>query len=211
MKLRIILILLIVISIRAFSAEPADTLRMGDKSLIFNLSGAGINPGNFKGGVGYQFFINKSTAIRLPIGIGYRSSTMPKPDNSESAYSETDYSFSLTPGIRTDAARGWNVIAYYGAELIASYDNRDTSGINNKNQSITSNVYKFGGALFAGAEWFPVKSLSLSLEYSLSFVYSSGSTLYKSGTLEQTRDFPSTFDIKTGLGGLGFILTFYFN
>jgi hypothetical protein len=211
MKLRIILILLITISISATSAELADTLRIGNQSLMFNFAGAGITPGNFKGGIGYQFFINKSTAIRLPIGVSYRSSSLPKPDNTESAYSETNYSFSITPGIRTDAARGWNIISYYGAELITSYENLDTSGINNKNQSITSSIYQFGGALFAGAEWFPVKSLSLSLEYSVSFVYSSGSTLYKSGTLEQTRDFPSTFDIKTGLGGLGFILTFYFN
>lgn len=188
-----------------------DSMRVGEKSILFQLSKDNLFPDGFMGGVGYQFYISKNAALRIPVGFGYSSELEEKPDNTEADKESESWSLRLTPGIRYNLGKGEKVNIYTGAQLMFEYGSSTISGKDFKSNEELSSIYRWGIGAMLGAEWFPWKSLSFGLEYSPFLKFSGGSTDYNSGGFSQTDKLPSETSFDTNMSSILLIVSFWFN
>lgn len=196
--------LLVAIALGA-RAQDESTVRykQGASALLFTLSGlSDLQAGNYMGGVGAQTFMADNIAIRC--GLGFSSNTVAKNNTAEEETTTT--SFSVAPGARYNLFNNTNVALFAGGQAMVGIKRTQNTAGGADVGSITTTT--LGAGLFAGAEWFAWRNVSLSVEYGLGFVHASDRTKDAMGT---ERDGPSTTDVTMGISNINFTLGFYFN
>lgn len=191
--------------------QAGDSIRTGNKALLFQISEGSFHPRSFVGGIGYQFYFNNNTAIRLPLGFGTYREVTEKPINTETDKILNVWNLRFTPGIRYNFGKGKNVLVYTGAQFMFDYADSTLSGSEFKTNEKNSSVYNYGIGLMLGAEYFPWKSLSFGLEYSPFLTFSGGKTKYISGGFEQTNKLPKVRQFRTNFTSVLLIISFWFD
>ncbi len=163
------------------------------------------------GGIGFQFYINEKVAMRIPIGFGTYREIWTKPENAEKDKIQSASNLQFTPGLRYDFGKGNKVIVYTGTQLLFAFTDSTMTGRDYKSNEKNTFLYTWGIGLMLGAEWFPYRSLGLSLEYSPFLTFSAGETTYKSGGFEQTDILPEQMNFNTNFASVLFVVSFYFD
>ena len=192
-------------------AAATDSVRTGDKALMFAISKGSLHPQGFMGGIGFEWFLSNSAALRLPLGFGISSKVWKKPANTESDKSELNRNVRFTPGLRIDIGRGRRVVAYAGAQALIDYSGAVVEGTDFKSNKTSSSVLTWGVGAFIGAEWMPWRSFGIALEYQPFLTFSSGSTIFESGGFSQEDKLPSETNFNTNESSILIVLSFYFN
>ena len=186
-------------------AQDESTIRnkQGASALLFTLSGlSNLQAGNYMGGVGASTFMSDNIAIRC--GLGFGSNTLTKNNTAEEETTTT--AFNGAPGARYNLFNNTNVALYAGGQAMFGLKQiKNTAGGSDVGSVTTTTL---GAGLFAGAEWFAWRNVSLSVEYGLGFVHSSDRTKDAAGV---ERDGPATTDFTMGISNVNFTLGFFFN
>jgi len=193
------------------TAMAKDSIRVGDKAIMFQLSKDNLFPEGLLGGVGYQFYVGSDALIRIPIGLGYSNKLEEKPQNAEVDKESESWSIRLTPGIRYNFGGGDNILVYTGGQLLFNYATSTITGKDFRANEENTYLYSWGIGAMLGAEWFPLKSLSLGLEYSPFLSFTNGQTEYKSGGFSQTNKSPSETNFDTNFSSILLTISFWFN
>lgn len=215
---RIVSFLLVVVAAGSFAVAQDVRNQKNDFGLLFTLNGLGnLTAGEYNGGAGAQWYVADDVAIRL--GLGFANASIGNNADPETTVSGT--AVNLAPGVRFNLANNSNVIGYVGGQLMFGMGSSktETSGNSNTTESSSTGI---GVGAFLGAEWFPWKNVSISVEYGLGFMTSSSTS--KSGSTES--DGPTTTSIYLGapsslllegnnssivVAPLSFTLSFYIN
>lgn len=215
---RIVSLLLVVVAAGSVAVAQDVRNQKNDFGLLFTLNGLGnLTAGEYNGGAGAQWYLGDDVALRF--GLGFANSSIGNNADPETTVSGT--AINLAPGVRFNLANNSNVIGYVGGQVMFGMgsSSTETSGSNNTSESSSTGI---GVGAFLGAEWFPWKNVSLSVEYGLGFMTSSSTS--KVGDTET--DGPSTTSIFLGapsslliddgnssilVAPLSFTLSFYIN
>ncbi len=186
-------------------AQDESTIRnkQGASALLFTLSGlSDLQAGNYMGGVGAATFVADNVAIRC--GLGFGSNTLTK--NNAAEEETTTTTFNIAPGARYNLFNNTNVAPFAGGQgMFGLQQTKNLAGGADVGSVTTTTL---GASLFAGAEWFAWRNVSLSVEYGLGFIHSSDRLKDASGT---ERDGPATTDVTMGISNINFTLGLYFN
>lgn len=210
MKILILLLGLLLILTNNLDSKP-DTIRRGDKAIIFQLSENQFIPASFMGGIGYQFYTSPSAAFRVPLGFAYSHTSEDKPVNSLKDKTFDKWSVRLTPGARFNFGFGYNIYAYAGGQLMFEYNYSKLTGKNFTSDEETGSSFAYGFSPILGGEWFADESFSIALEYSPFLKFSSGFTEYKSEPFVQKVNKPSITEFSTFNSSVVLVVSFYFD
>ncbi|MBU3698670.1 MAG: porin family protein [Candidatus Kapabacteria bacterium] len=189
----------------AAHAQDESTIRykQGASALLFTLNGlSDLQAGNYMGGVGASTFLADNIAIRC--GLGFGSNTVSKNNTTEDETTVT--TFNVAPGARYNLFNNTNVALFAGGQ--AMFGLAQTKNSVGGGEISSSTTTTLGASLFAGAEWFAWRNVSLSVEYGLGFVHSSERVKDANGV---ERDGPATTDVTMGISNINFTLGLYFN
>lgn len=177
--------------------------KQGASALLFTLKGlSDLSADNYMGGAGISTFMSDNLALR--VGLGFGSNTLTK--NNTADEETTTTTFSIAPGARYNLFNNNNVALYAGGQaMIAIGQVKNTAAGADVNTVSTTTL---GAGLFAGAEWFAWKNLSLSVEYGLGFTHTADKLKNASGV---ETDGPTSVDVTMGISNVNFTLGFYFN
>ena len=205
MKRILLVIMCITITAASVYAQSEPTTRNKSESLalLFDLKGlSDLGASNYRGGLGAMAFIADDLALRT--GLGF-SNTIEKKNNTAQEETTT-LGFTITPGLRYNVYNNNNVALYTGGEFtfgLAEVKNEAGGTQTSKAQATT-----VGGGLFAGAEWFPWRNVSLMLEYGVGYTGTTSKLTVGTGS---EVDGPESSDISLGLTSANFTLAWYFN
>jgi hypothetical protein len=197
-------ILLLTISF-GMRAQDDYTIRnkQGASALLFTLNGlSDLGAGNYMGGAGVSTFMSDDLALRLGLGFGSNTLTKNNPADEET----TATSFSLSPGARYNLFNNTNVALYAGGQAMIGIGQVKNTAAGADVSTVSTTT--LGAGLFAGAEWFAWKNLSLSLEYGLGFRHTADKLKNAAGV---ESDGPTSVDVTMGISTVNFTLGFYFN
>lgn len=184
-------------------SEPSTQHQSGSTALLVDLKGlSDLGAGNYKGGLGAMTFISNDLALRA--GIGFSNKLEKK--NNTAKEETTTTAFTITPGVRYNVYDNDNVALYTGGEV--TFGMGEVKNEAGGTQTSKATATTVGGGVFAGAEWFPWKHVSLMLEYGLG--YTGTTSKLTAGSGPET-DGPESTDIMLGLTSANFTLAWYFN
>ena len=207
---KLIIALIALCSLQQLGAAT-DSVRTGDKALMFGISKGSLHPQGFMGGIGFGWFLSNTAALRLPLGFGISSKVWKKPANTESDKTELNRNVRFTPGLRFDIGHGRRIIIYAGAQVMIDYASTVIEGTDFKSNKETTSTLTWGVGGFIGAEWMPWRSFGIALEYQPFLTFSSGSTIFESGGFSQEDKLPSQTNFNTNESSILIVLSFYFN
>ena len=177
--------------------------KQGASALLFTLNGlSDLGAGNYMGGAGISTFMSDNLALRLGLGFGTNTLTKNNPADEET----TTTSFSFSPGARYNLFNNTNVALYAGGQAMIGIGQVKNTAAGADVSTVSTTT--LGAGLFAGAEWFAWKNLSLSLEYGLGFTHKAGKLKNAAGV---ESDGPTSVDVTMGISTVNFTLGFYFN
>lgn len=202
----------------ASSAEPRNDVsyraKSGDNALLFKLRGlSDLGVDNFDGGIGYQYYFGggNHVALRFGLGANYSLESQDKPEIGTKDYRNTVLGFSFYPGIRYNFGTSSNILAYMGTELIFAINNEKEEGRDFTDIIREEKANTYGAGFFLGAEWFVVRNVSLSAEYSLRFLYETAFEEITISGIKTKNEMPDKFSFGTGTSSLYFTIGFYFD
>jgi opacity protein-like surface antigen len=184
-------------------SEPTTQRQSGSTALLVDLKGlSDLGADNYRGGLGAMTFISDDLALRA--GIGFSNKLEKK--NNAADEETTTLALAITPGVRYNVYNNDNVALYTGGEVTFGLGEvkNEAGGAQTSKATATT----IGGGVFAGAEWFPWKHVSLMLEYGLGYKGTTSKLTAGSGT---ETDGPESSDIMLGLTSANFTLAWYFN
>ncbi|HRK04628.1 MAG TPA: outer membrane beta-barrel protein [Chlorobiota bacterium] len=216
---RIVSLLLVVVAAGSVAVAQDVRNQKNDFGLLFTLNGLdNLSAGEYNGGAGAQWYLANDVALRFGLGFA----TASQGDNQDPETTVSGTAINISPGVRFNLANNSNVVGYVGGQVMfgMASTKAETSGNNNTEETSSTGI---GVGAFLGAEWFPWKNVSLSVEYGLGFMTSSSTA--KSGDTEA--DGPSNTSIYLGapsgilvtngndatiiVAPLSFTLSFYIN
>lgn len=184
-------------------SDPTAQHISGSSALLFDLKGlSDLGADNYRGGLGAMTFISDNLALRA--GIGFASKLEKKNNTAKEEITTT--AFTITPGVRYNVYDNSNVALYTGGEI--TFGVGEVKNEAGGTQTSKATATTIGGGLFAGAEWYPWKHVSLMLEYGLG--YKGTTSKLTAGSATET-DGPESTDIMLGLTTANFTLAWYFN
>lgn len=177
--------------------------KQGASALLVTLKGlSDLSASNYMGGAGVQTFMSDNLALR--VGLGFGTNTLTKNNTADEEVTST--SFNIAPGARYNLFNNTNVALFAGGQaMIGLKQTKNTAAGADVNTVSTTTL---GAGLFAGAEWFAWRNLSLSVEYGLGFTHSADKLKNASGV---ESDGPTAIDVTMGISTVNFTLGFYFN
>lgn len=187
----ITVLLVLVLSTGMILAQDTKPMgRSGDKALLFSLNGlSNLGAGDFNGGVGMRLHLTDQMAVRVGLGFMNESETTKYQGTGTGAdIKESSMQFSIAPGLQYYMMKNGPVSGYVGGQILFASTSSTLENINfvSGNKDETSETV-FGAGVFLGVEWFPWNSISLSAEYQLSFMTSSGTMkVTRSGQTTET-------------------------
>ena len=184
-------------------SEPTAQRRSGASAMLFDLKGlSDIGADNYRGGLGAMTFLSEDLELRA--GVGFTSGIEKKNNTANEEITTT--AFTITPGVRYNVYNNDNVALYTGGEV--TFGMGEIKNEAGDVQTSKATATTIGGGVFAGAEWFPWRNISLMLEYGLG--YTGTTSKLTAGSGPET-DGPETSEISLGLTSANFTLAWYFN
>lgn len=186
--------------------------RTGDMALQFGVSGLmDLSPKNVNGGLGFQYYVLNNIALRGQLGAGYTNENLDKNLATDfQDYSLNKMEVSFSPGIRFNIAATGNLVLYTGIEGSYKYSYQKEIGKNFKDISNLTKTNYFGAGGFLGVEWFAFNRVSLSAEYNVSAIWSSGKNIIESTSQYIENKSPNALNIDFGQTKGILVISFYF-